>query len=933
MDVSMESSSDKTIVTDDLEVKGDRKEDDNFKIDVEITDDLNWLRLRGKINKETDGYRTVRSLKRWNWVLEAVQNCKVINSLKDLQAVIDDKETEEGLNSRIDRKSLLRILYRMAVDKLIKVYKVLLISGDNVQEINFICNSTVGPDDNSIKLTIDLAKLKFSSKVKIRSDTASKQENKTPVQPVIKEEMVLTNKFDFSEDHKSNLDVPKFMRMRYLHIFMYYLLYGYEGSGDLDQKEAADQIRSLQCLEADDLESMSFIYVPNICWKMFVPPLPQHREYKTGWALLADIILRLPLSMFLKLVRLTYVIPNLEVYVDHPIKRHTLVKDLPIPIRNCLTFKRKYVFSIYEVMSRLAYIGLVQMGPQSHKDKDHVYVYLNRNALLLDTKCSRPGYHKISEDIEYSEVRYRFDTVINVEQYWLDMWKICMHTKLGSRSCVVGTELLMEDIKFKPDMIELLKPRTQKEVVEKDVGYLPGDKLGAAGFDSALFSHLKRNWSFKPFPRARQRQFALPKKPNTNARNPFKFSEGKNQMVYSLLAKRRKNLIVTARKQSALTAKNTVHRKQLSHKPRVIVRQVKPKRKSRQRRPFYDQVDREALQRMNKLRVDWSKAEDKLLLLCKVVQTIISPQTKTAMLGNTFISTREILHKTFPASRNKTSRACQRRINYMLRSQSTCHSLNLCIEELRHDPTIMESYGDLFEKLKAKHENKYKVVENKAKLIAEWNMHFKNLFELLAKRFDNFSMLSLSSVRTTMPDTLEEFYKQYNVIEPAKKVKAKHRFNPVESINDVYSSVINSTIHSALCCSLDKTSWSFHLFSVYQQYPERILRAALAKMRTSLMVSLKRVWSRTKMRSGNYLPLTASPYRLSISYINLMTAKYSFDVFAESYELMKTISQSEQVELQTTTGGVTAGVVQSVTDDLVDFEIKMPDQVIVLNPN
>ncbi|XP_039296275.1 general transcription factor 3C polypeptide 1-like [Nilaparvata lugens] len=934
MDVSMESSSDLSNKTTDLEEPSVSGEDRKIEISIEITDDLIWLRDRGKFNRD-EGHKTVRTLKRWNWILETIQAHKVVSNVTNILTLINDHERSEGHSGRIDRKSLFRILYRMAVDRLIKVYKVYLRSGDTVQEMNFFCNPSVTPNDPMITFAIDLAKLKFTSKVKLQHDNAAKQESKT----VAKEDVVLKNKFDFSEEHKSNLDVPKFMRMRYLHMFMYYLVYGYEGDVDLDQKEAAQQIRASQGFEIDDLESLSFIYVPNASWKMFVPPLPQHREYKDGWALLADIILRLPLSMFMNLVRLPYIVPNLELYLDHP---------------ESLIYKRKYVFSIFEVVKRLAYIGLVQLGPQNLKEKDHVYLYLNKNGLLLDTKISRPGYHKVSEDITYDEIRYYFEEIVEVERYWLDMWKICMHTKLGNRSCVVGTDLILENIQDKPDMVSILLAKTREEVVEKDVGYLPGDKLGAAGFDSALFSHLKRNWAFKPFPKTRLKPvLTIPDKPDQKLRKPFKFAEGRNQMVYSLLAKRRKNVVVSTRKpvttsksnavnrkpvattvnRKQVTKISTVNRKQvLSHKPRVTVRHVKP-RPVKQRRPFYDQIDREALKRMNKLRVDWSKAEDKLLLLCKVVQSMISPQIKSGILGNMYISFREILHKTFPNSRNKTSRACQRRINYMLRSQSTCHSLNLCIEELRHDPHIMETYGDLFEKLKTKYENKHGVIENKAKLVAEWNMHFKDLFEILAKRFEDFSIMSLSSETLTIPDTIEEFYANYNVIEPTKKVKTKHGFNPVENVNDIYSSVINSTIHSALCSTSDKTSWSYHLFSIYQQYPERLLRSALAKMRTSQMVSLKRAWSRTKMRSGNYLPLTASPYRLSISYINLMTAKYTSDIFPESYELLKSIVQSGRLDLQVTSGGIAAGVVRLLTDGWVDFQIGIPDQVIVLNPN
>jgi hypothetical protein len=47
-------------------------------------------------------------------------------------------------------------------------------------------------------------------------------------------------------------------------------------------------------------------------------------------------------------------------------------------------------------------------------------------------------------------------------------------------------------LKKKPDMIEAMRTReTAEEAREYDNGEVPGDRLGAAGFDSAFFAHLK----------------------------------------------------------------------------------------------------------------------------------------------------------------------------------------------------------------------------------------------------------------------------------------------------------------------------------------------------------------------------------------------------------------------------------------------------------
>ena len=87
---------------------------------------------------------------------------------------------------------------------------------------------------------------------------------------------------------------------------------------------------------------------------------------------MCDILLRLPLSLFVMLVNVTIPVPGLEDYLGHPIRKHYLIRNLPSHIRTKLLHRRKYIFSIYEIATRLAYIGVVQFGPQQLKEKDQV---------------------------------------------------------------------------------------------------------------------------------------------------------------------------------------------------------------------------------------------------------------------------------------------------------------------------------------------------------------------------------------------------------------------------------------------------------------------------------------------------------------------------------------------------------------------------------
>lgn len=210
---------------------------------------------------------------------------------------------------------------------------------------------------------------------------------------------------------------------------------------------------------------------------------------------MCDLLLRIPLSIFVKVINVTYDVPGIEHYLDHPVRKHFLVKDLPQSIRNVLLYGRKYIYSFHESITRLCYVGLLQFGAQKLKEKDQVFIYLNRHTQVLDTTSTAASYHKI-EDKDYPVTMYTFESMQVVEKYWYDVWNICLNTDLGGRLAVEGKDIVLEDLAKKDEMIAASRARTTEEAVEMDNGLVPGDHRGAAGLDSAFFAHLKRNWSW-----------------------------------------------------------------------------------------------------------------------------------------------------------------------------------------------------------------------------------------------------------------------------------------------------------------------------------------------------------------------------------------------------------------------------------------------------
>ncbi|XP_054279271.1 general transcription factor 3C polypeptide 1-like [Macrosteles quadrilineatus] len=925
---------------------------------------------------------TFRMLKRTNLIMEAVHKQKVIFDASKLQKMILEEETKEGLDVRMDKKSLQRIIRKLALEGHVKHLQVSLKGYDKQKTLVFICHPSVDNDHSVIQSAIDQAKMKFH--ILGREALRKKSRLKKPVQPqppppkqpegesLYADVPPSCNIENFNLKYNFRLGrmygfKPKYMRMQVLHKYMFYLIYGYEGDVDLNQETALREIENHVEITDSIRSEMSQIYSTTMDWKMFLPPLPVHTGYTNGWALMSDMLLRLPLSLFIQLVNVMYEIPGIEEYLNHPIRKHLLVKNLPLSYRYALTYARKYIFTIHEQVIRLCCTGLLQMGPQRLKEKDQVFVYLNRRALLWDTTSSPCGYHQIDKEQQYPVHHYHLQTLADVEQYWYDLWNFCMHTMLGGRMCVAGKEVVVEGLQNKPEMVEAVESQSVEEAVERDVGYLPGDHLGAAGFDSAMFAHLKRNWYWNTSKTGTGPRSAPAPAPTTDLQPVLNLHKHKEDRKQSLKTVRVISETSSARRRGRRESKSEPKGSQKQMKKKLLIKKtvrMLQNRRASMRKPYYDQVDREALLKMSKLRVDWSPKEDNLLLLCKVAFVIFQNIGKRYQ---NLITVRQLLHDQYPESTDKTSRACQRRLNYIMKNSQTQRSVNLCVEEMKQDNVVMNQLQGLVEVMKSE----AKVKLPAAKREEEWTRSFKELVLLLQERYKKLHSQELSGVGEgfTLPDTVDQLFENYRVLRPQKF--RKRSFNPIHVVTDIHAGVINATILSSLNCvgdktswsyqlfniyqqypdkllrsvmsnSLncvgDKTSWSYQLFNIYQQYPDKLLRSVMSKTRADQMVSLRKRYLRTHVRQGDYLPLSSSPYQLSISYINLLLTRYQYELYGDCLEMYHRLVDSSREadyfeEVVAAKGGIAACVVEFATQGKIDFKLDIPDQIIVMDPN
>ena len=345
---------------------------------------------RKKVKKKEEvKAETYRQLKRRNMIMEAVRQHGVIDDPTKLYKMIQESEAKEGQSAKMDKKSLMRLISKLGKEGQIHNIRCVFKDGDRKKVLHFVCEPGIDETNTVIQSAIEQAKMKFNihSRPETGTSTSKSKDSEFLTDSVSESLAEIAELEDSSQSGDGSLGgavsirhgrkyglQPKFVKMRELHLLLYYLIYGYTGDPELEQETTRANLQCPGALTEEVMEEMTDrrLYSSSVSWKMFIPPLPAHQGWGLGWCLMCDVLLRLPLSVFVKLVNITQEIPGLQEYLNHPVRRNYLIRTLPHSIRNKLLAQRKYIFSVHEVASRLAYIGVLQFGPQKLKEKDQV---------------------------------------------------------------------------------------------------------------------------------------------------------------------------------------------------------------------------------------------------------------------------------------------------------------------------------------------------------------------------------------------------------------------------------------------------------------------------------------------------------------------------------------------------------------------------------
>ncbi|XP_064009165.1 general transcription factor 3C polypeptide 1 isoform X2 [Pogoniulus pusillus] len=977
---------------------------------------------------------TYRLLKRKNLIVEAVRNLRLIESLFTLQKMVMDQEKQEGVSTKCCKKSIIRLVQRLAQEGLLRLYHTTVIQDGISKKVEFVVHPSVSPNDPLVKSAIEQVRFRISN-----SSTANRL--KVPQTPTSQEQTEEENlgqeavpdsgeaqdssgKADNSRARKSDEKMgiaqlknyhpvtvpglgrslgflPKMPRLRMVHMFLWYLIYGHplnetqqKGGSDGDKKGSSEGLDinatvieaqpdgtleivtaevnpEISAQETEAELSNQAVYVDDVSWTRFVPPLPTHREFGFGWALVSDILLCLPLSIFVQIVQVSYKVEGLEEFLNDPLKKHTLIRFLPRSVRQQLLYKRRYIFSVVENLQRLCYMGLIQFGPtEKFQDKDQVFVYMKRNAVIVDTTICDPHYNLAHSSRPFERRSYILNTMQDVENFWFDLQYVCLNTPLGVVRCPRSKRSNLQEEETAIDMEMEQESAVDKHNLERkcamleyttgsrevvDDGTIPGDGLGAAGLDSSFYGHLKRNWIWTSYIINKTR------KENTVSENgltvrlqtfltkhPLPLSTGGNKINILGEAKVGSESLVqreecveitkeptqdrTKRVRGGKSQKRKRLRKDTGKKTRKKKKEEDSVEKSKRLR-YHDEADQSALQRMTRLRVTWTVQEDSLLMLCRIASHVLNAKVKGPFVPWQVV--RDILHASFEESLDKTSHSVGRRARYIIRNPQTYLNYKVCLAEVYQDKALTEDFMN--------RENNYEDPQVCAK-------EFKEFVERLKEKFSS----TLGNPNLEIPDTLQELFARFRVLAIGEDRNQHTKEDNLNSVYDIHFLVLQNLIQSTLALSDNQmiSCQSFQTFRLYQEYQDDVLLKAFLECQKRSLVNRRRVSHTLGPKKSRALPFVPMSYQLSQSYYRVFTWRFPSTICTESFqflEKLKDVEKSDQPDSfsfkdqenkasedmiafpMDGPGGQCAAMLSLFSLGLVSVSVRIPEQIVVVD--
>ncbi|XP_049535938.1 general transcription factor 3C polypeptide 1 [Anopheles darlingi] len=955
---------------------------DTGKLQTDIVTDISFsyeLELAKPIQGITSNFRKAneRLLGRCNFILELLKHEPVIEPRRILKK-LNQVEMVNGYTYRMCGKSVLRLLARLATDRLVMLAHVKLRREEREIQQMLVCLPSVTVDSSVLQSKVALLRNQFA----VRTTTAKEEQEiakmhtsgSAAAAAAATAALIATTKARPSSNRCRGYPgcLAKCMRMRLFHEYAFYLTYVLRPDvSEIDPSELSE----VDLSELEPHERVP-VYSDASDWKMFVSPLSRYDGYDgtSGWSLLLDLTARMPLTMFCSISTYAFYTNELEYYLDHPVRRYIPLRHLPPNIRAQLFQRRRYVHLIYDLVKLLCWAGLMQIGPQLTKARDQTFVYVRRNVSLLDTTPSRPGYIEI-EERQYDQLTFQLETLADVYEYWDRLYDISKNTQINIRSTAIGKEVLVQKVQDKPAMLAAISTCSIESGPVNDCGTLPpGDGRGAAGMDSSLFVHLRSNWNKRvnlcvPVEKLRLKVVR---------RRLGKGGIEKRQLAYRVGVKaneRAGQVIGSSGVAMPLLSRNSIRQGR-----KLGRRVVKPRKQQMSRRGILDEVDRRALRLMTKQRSKWDESEDQVLLMCRVALMYLygDPLRPVATISMTTI--RDILHWSCARAQCKTSNACGRRLQYMVRHlPHVAEQLRMYLEQSKLHPSVTSQFGAGFVvKLR-------RYFPRKEEFRQALQIHFIRLVALLRSTVlqehsnESFSTKGPAGLRVRrgrhpgtgryqsdgappslddgegdgrkrierLPRTLDELLRRYNVIETiggggggGGSQRKLHMDSDPQTIEEIQLYKYTIVMHSAIANSR-RSAADGRLQYIYRQCPDRALIGALWKLRSMQVVSVTQcVKASNKVVLGRILTRQDELCYVSISYQQQLTTSIPLELFVPVFgQYVKLLVRDEPYTFEDGSDGLVLLLGELIAacpfggDRWLDLRIDQPANYIEMNPD
>lgn len=177
------------------------------------------------------------------------------------------EEAREGVDARIDRRSLRRLLARLACEGQIKQMRIVLRCGERERALNFICQPGVDQTNSVIRSAVDQAKLKLFC-------IAKNQLNRSSVKP---ERRVRAENIDIGggnveidpsltqsvQEAKDNLLHHKFVYSTFVHVHCFNALLSFRQGIKLVHNSSSGRFYGVEpkCIRVKEMHRLFFYLV------------------------------------------------------------------------------------------------------------------------------------------------------------------------------------------------------------------------------------------------------------------------------------------------------------------------------------------------------------------------------------------------------------------------------------------------------------------------------------------------------------------------------------------------------------------------------------------------------------------------------------------------------------------------------------------------